>query len=409
MLGYQVKSKVMKLNYRINILIRKIRKYIAKAIKPSHPSPNPEWDIPIGLNLKAAEALREHLNIDEKSFLFVHGQAWADTRAYLIYTALDEVQKTSMYLMRLQEFFEEEKVDPKSGRLERLIMSHVLEEQHARIRRLLELLVVLILSDKTNEQKYYRHYLLLEELDDLISSNDDQEEFYGSRSVNIDDSIEHQITWIKKVELDLDLSKCWYLRDKQRLKEKENLRPGSILSSMRQRIKLALPEMTAFEKLVFGFSYRKGTFGISSENVHYTPNRKDIFLQGDQESFGIKILGMICFAIIKRCHELLEKPTIAIVNKVLNALDNLDTESLIKSITIGEISVGDFVLAYGDLAEVLEVSQTDYGYKSYKIKYLAEKPKPNIQEDWFPAAHIKKLYTRGMHYINLTKSKTILG
>jgi len=36
--------------------------------------------------------------------------------------------------------------------------------------------------------------------------------------------------------------------------------------------------------------------------------------------------------------------------------------------------VGDFVLAYGDLAEVTDIVESKYGYRSYKVLYLAVVP-----------------------------------
>jgi len=61
--------------------------------------------------------------------------------------------------MRLREFFEGPAVSPRTDRLSRLIITHIVEEEDARVRRLLEVLVALILFEGTNEQPYYRENL----------------------------------------------------------------------------------------------------------------------------------------------------------------------------------------------------------------------------------------------------------
>lgn len=70
---------------------------------------------------------------------------------------------------------------------------------------------------------------------------------------------------------------------------------------------------------------------------------------------------------------------------------------------MGIAQVGDIVLAYGELAEVLEVRKSNYDYRTYRIKYLAESPKPDIEEDWFPASYIRRIYTKEQLLANLKR------
>src|SRR5205085_482080 len=115
-----------------------------KVIAPTEPKPDDLWDIPISLSLRAAKDLRDLLPMDEHSYIFGHGPAFSDGRAYVLYTALDEAKKTALYLMRIREFFDAP-IDPRKDRLSRLVFAQVIEEQQARERRLLEVLVTLIL------------------------------------------------------------------------------------------------------------------------------------------------------------------------------------------------------------------------------------------------------------------------
>jgi hypothetical protein len=381
--------------------IRRLRRRLAKAIEPVGFDPDPKWDIPISIGLKAASALRDCLGIDEQSYLHVAGQAWHDARAYILYTALDEVKNTSMYLMRLREVLEGPAVSPHTDRLSRLVITHLIEEEDARVRRLLEVLVALILFESTNEQPYYRYLLLLEELEDILAANMDLQEFYGARSANIDDSIDRQVQWIRKHESEIDLTRCWYLHSKRPLADRDNLRPGAIMSNVRTRVKLAMPIMAESEKVIFGFSY--AGYGNTSESIHYSVNRQDFRLQAGQELRGVHGLGLLILSILDRCHKLLGRPDIAVANRVASLLDRSQPTALVRSIVVRDIQVGDFVLAYGDLAEIVDVRESPYGYRSYRVRYLAEKPKPNIQEDWFPARYVQRFYTRTKFMENLQR------
>ena len=239
---------------RLVLGINRIRRSLAKAIDPKEPERDPKWDIPIDVSLKGGAALRELLGVDEESYLYAAGQSWADPRSYVLYTALDEVDKTAMYLLRIRELLSGPTVSPLDDRMSRQLITHLLEEQRGRVRRLLEALVVLVLFETTNEQAYYRHLLLLEGLNDYLSSNSDLEEFYGARSANIDDSIDHQMEWIREVEDEIDLARTWYARSEGPLPARDKLKPGFVLSSVRARVRQAIPSMTDSERLLFGYS-----------------------------------------------------------------------------------------------------------------------------------------------------------
>ncbi|MFA5033952.1 MAG: hypothetical protein WC614_13170 [bacterium] len=383
-------------------IIRKIRRKVAHLIEPSGFERDPFWDIPIDIGIKGANELRKELCIDEQSYLFVAGQSHADARAYVLYTALDEVQKTSIYLMSLRELLQDPFLVTPGDQPGRIVQTHTFEEQETRIRRLLEVLVMLILFDKTNEQPYYRHLLLIEQLEEFLSMNLDLKDFYGAQSMNIEDSIDNQINWIQKVESEIDLQKAWYLRERTRLKPRNELRPGQILSNMRGRIKDATIIMHDREKLLFGFSYF-GRYGHASEMIHYRSNKTHSYLTPNPEKDAVYELSLLLISILDRCHRLLGRPELPIMKRILPILDQTKPTSLVYNTTVRDIQVGDFVLAYSDLAEVIEVKESKYGYRSYRIRYLAEKPKPEIQEDWFPAFYVQKFYTRSIFFEKLQK------
>jgi hypothetical protein len=159
--------------------------------------------------------------------------------------------------------------------------------------------------------------------------------------------------------------------------------------------------MTNNEKIIFGFSY--AGYIAASDSIHYSVNRHDYRNQSGEEKRNVHGLGLTVIAILNRCHQLMGRPDVPPANKISSLLKKLDSADLVYSMTIRDINVGDFVLAYGDLGEVVEIRESDYGYRSYRVRYMAEKPMPNLQEDWFPARYVQRFYTRTQARENLKK------
>jgi hypothetical protein len=361
---------------------------------------DPLWDI-IGEGLRCAAELRNYLSVDEPKYLLFAGQALDDCRGYILYITLDEVKKASIHLMRLRDLLDEkdekEEAPQQSAddsRLDRLLNTSLLEEQQMRVRRLLEALVTLVLFSSTNEQPYYRHLLLLEDLNQSLSWNKDLETFWGQRSTNVDDHIRSQVQWIRQVEGDVDLSSCWYLPEHERkpIKEPQKLRPGYILSGFHSRFKEALPLMTDTERIVAGYTY-DWVFGSSSEAIHYRSNRRD-YRPPEDPMFNVKRLGMLIYLILDRCYHILGKPDAPRFKRIFESLERSNSSASLHAATVGTGEVGDYVLVHGDIAQIMGIKNSDYGYRSYKVHYVAQRPKPNIPDDWFPAPYIQVFYAK---------------
>jgi hypothetical protein len=360
------------------------------------------YEIFIDWALRGSEALREHVPVNEEMFVRTHGQGVADARGYFIYAALDECQKAGIQLMRLQELLSGDEISPLADRHSRLVVESIIEEERARERRLVELLVNLIMFSHTNEHEYYRHFFLLAELEDLLWANEDMAEFHGARSLNIDASIQRQVGWIVNHQKYVDRRRAWYLDKNATLiapgqtDRKRLLRDHVRFSSMRNRIKAAMPLMTPSEKLCTGVSYADA-YSASSAAVHYGANPKPYRLQAGQDRAAGTKLGLLAAAILSRAHQILGRPTIPMLDQLARVLDRSDLENgktLIEQLTNRGLEVGDFVLANGDLAEVLEVRSSKYGNRSYRVLYLAERPLPDVPEDWFPARAVARFFTR---------------
>ncbi len=113
--------------------------------------------------LITAQMLRGYISdhISETHYVRVSGFSHYDSRAYVTYSALDEVEKTAMHLTRLEELLADEDVSPHEDRVSRNAVLSIVEEIQARSRRLIELLVILVLFSQTNDQDNFRHMLLL--------------------------------------------------------------------------------------------------------------------------------------------------------------------------------------------------------------------------------------------------------
>jgi len=357
---------------------------------------DPVWDIPIGEGLRCAAELRKYLSIDEKEYLLFAGQILKDCRSYVLYIALDEVKKASIYLLRLRDFFDEENSNnepKKADRLDRLVTSSVLEEQQMRIRRLLELLVTLVHFSNTNEQSYYRHLLLLEDLEQSLSTNSDLQEFWGQPSENTKDYIALLIQQISQVECEIDLKQCWYLNSRIKITKNSNLHPGHIFSSFRDRFKEALPLMTDIERINAGYSYN-WVYGSSSEAIHYRPSRDDYLVNADDLMRNVKKLGLFINLVLDRCYHLMGKPDAPRFKCISESLSRSDSSIIVSKQTVGSGEVGDFVLVQGRIGEIAEIKQSKYGYRSYKVHYLPDRLKEDIPYDWFLPFYIQIFYPK---------------
>ena len=51
---------------------------------------------------------------------------------------------------------------------------------------------------------------------------------------------------------------------------------------------------------------------------------------------------------------------------------------------------GDFVSVFDSLCEVISSTKSEFGYKSFKVRFLTQPPISEHQMDWYPAINVKK-------------------
>lgn len=333
--------------------------------------------------------LKQALPVDEANFRFVSGSSHHDARAYFLYEALDEVQKTGIAISRWVELLEPGQEFSWSDDLDevsRLVLEAVLDEQRLRVRKLVEILIALINFETTNEDAYYRHYLLLAELQRLLSSQSDVEEFYGQPSDNVAYATEltrHRLDELRRESL--DESRAWYAGSGRG--------PGQVFRSTRNQLKRALAYCTDAERAVLGFTY--GTFSSTSQDVHFSVTGTSPTLSWDDMAKEIGRTGLLGLTILIRCQRLT-----GIIPDGLNRQlrDIFETNEVptehVQRVTQGSVEVGDFVVVMGALAEVVDMTESSYGYRSFKITYLADHPIPSIETEWHPAFAVRLLYNR---------------
>jgi hypothetical protein len=339
--------------------------------------------------LKAAEDLRRSLKINEESFRRIGASAWRDPRPAFIYRVLDEVQKAGIAIKDWSEELGKTEVGPEvTDHIVRLVTQWQQDEQSFRARKLCEILVDLICFSQANETEFYRDYLRLTELDSTVRSLRDQEEFFGFRRRNT----EYYVDWIARDIRDaekngLEVAKRWYLQEPTPFEEKWKTR-GVRFSSFRRRyihiLDIAIPQ----ELTIIGKSYVHA-YSMSS-HVHFTAHDTSSDFDPDDVYIGIDRVGLLCYAIVLRCQQLLGIIPKGINETIRNMHDeNHEPAKLVAGLRDQKLEIGNFVWARGDICEVIDVRKSKHGYVSYLVRFVEQSPMPNIKEDWFAAFEVR--------------------
>lgn len=348
--------------------------------------------------LGAASALQKHLPIDEAGYLHVVGHVHGDARAYYLYGVLDEVVKTSVAGIRWQEYVDEpaEAVEKKkaesrdAAHIGRLVEASVLDEQEMWVRKLIEILVDVVLFATTNEQEFYRLYLVCRQLDAYVGLQADFEEFYAFRSGNADETIRLLQRDIEGIRDRIDFGRAWFLADGIDLRRLP--RPGGAFRSVRQRFMRAQAIADSDLRLVLGTSYEMG-YSTPSRSVHPNvggPTRD--FTRAEVERNMAKI-GILGIHIAVAAYGLAGITPEGAAAQTADALRQSIGGDMFRRMFQRQFDLGDIVFAYGDdLCQIVETARSKYGNTSYKVRYLARRPIPEIGEDWFPSQHIRLLY-----------------
>ena len=363
---------------------------MSEAVEPDEEKrDDPEVSLVMAAKLsKAANELKEELSINEASFRILAPQAHSKARDYFVFEALDEVQKAVVEIFQTQELVGGETPEPDDA-LTRIVAESAGDGIALCQRKLMETLADLIGFAATPEDAYFRDCLLHAQLAQQLAAQHDLLHFYGAKSLNLAHQIDGLTTEIEALEVnDLDPSKAWY-RWRLAPFELSKLAPGRVSASFSRRFELALTLATDAERASLGFTYAQG-FGRTSANIHAHPGGLELGADMPSVNSDIKATIVIALSVLTRCQE-----TVGIVPSGVNAwfsdlVANNEGPSLIQQEQLrGSAAVGDIVMAYDRLAQVLEIAEGSTGYRSYRVRYLSQPPLPEIPEDWHIAQHVK--------------------
>ena len=348
------------------------------------------WEHALTVALKGGHALRQRLGLDEQNFRFRAAYSHENSRNVYIYRAIDEVQKAATCLMRWFEFSPDGPTEPRNTDVERHMMriteQAVFDEQALRCRKLTESLVDTILFLRTNEDIYFKDYFYLSELVEEQDAQKDRQEFYGFTSRNSGDSIE----WLRKCILrletsGLDISRRWYLRQRKSIASIKEVS----LSSFRSRYKKMAAEQGPEVITLLAKSYLHA-YG-ESRDIHFCAGDTSYRFKDDSLADRTTRVALLMVHLMLRLQDLSLMEFSASEDPLYEVRASLDDTATYKELTTPRAQVGDYVLAAGDLGQVIEERRSKYGYFSYHLRYISRPPIPNIGDDWFASFEVNRL------------------
>lgn len=348
-------------------------------------------DLPMHL-FKAVGELRSLLRVDEAMLARLAPESQPHPRDFVLAQALDEIQRTSMAMLRWAEFVGDRDSSPERDgappELGRVILEGVRDEQVLRLRCTVEALIALVCASQSDEEAYWRHWVLLTQLGQVRGDQTDLQEFYECRSENLaawSFVLSEEIAALE-ASTQLDLDRSWYL-DRREAMDAEALgreRPTMHFSSTRSRLKRAIRIANPREALIMGTSYVR--YSHLSQRAHFLPLGSDESLSIETVARGLHECGLAAMNLLVRVRTLLSDPPGGSGAFLAEALVGAEAaESVLARETVGHAENGDVVLAQGRLAVVTSVIPSSYGYRSYRVRFLQAPPLPEIGEDCVPA------------------------
>jgi hypothetical protein len=339
---------------------------------------------------RASLALKGELSVDEPGFRHVAAQAHRNSRDYVVFEALDEIEKMVLAVFQGLELLSGEDLDPADA-FTRIGHEYLRDEMSLWHRKMIEVLADLVGFSATPDQPYFRDYLLLVQLDGVVGAQRDQEEFYGSESANYRVQIDELCGEIATLESgSLDPGRAWYRYRRVPL-DREHLSPGRVLSSFRKRLQHAMPLATATEQGALGYSYGSG-FGRASRGIHARPGLPELLPGADDLRSDLLVAVVIGINLLVRCQETVGEIPTGANAKLRRSLEHSDP-ALGKTFLKGRAAVGDLVVVADKVGQVIEVRSGEYGYESYLVRYLTKPFLPEVPEDWHVAQQVARLRT----------------
>jgi len=350
------------------------------------------WDHAVTIAFQGGHDLRKQLALDEVNFRLIAPYTHKKPRHIFIYQAIDEAQKAATCLLKWKEFFSDNSAEIDSQesentkeQIKRITQQAVIEEQSLRCRRLTEILVDTILFLNTNDDIYFRDYFYFHDLIEYQSTQKDRTEFYNFRNRNS----EHHIEWLKKQILKLEkggleTDKRWYLSEPKSITSLKKIG----LSSFRSKYKKISLDQNAEIITLLGKSYLHA-YG-ESQQIHFSANDTGQSYDEKDLSKANKVAVLLINLLLKTQElSLVSSPKL---NELLSRIGAKDTTSkYYKNLITPQARVGDYVLVWGDLGQVIEEQKSKYGYFCYHVRYIGKPPLKEIPDDWFASFELRRI------------------
>jgi len=316
--------------------------------------------------------------------------AWVgacDAKKLFLYGVSKEVMKTAIAMLEDKDHLEGADANDRMGKL---VLGSIMDTQTYRIRKMVELLSILILFDRGSaKDEEYRIFLNAESLDLDLARLKDFSILHDKRVI---ENTQHSVSgFAERIHQDLktlDKTTLWFLN----VANLKKLRP-SVFASRKSMFLGALLVALPDERLALGISYGRG-YSQASQAVHPLIGSHDYGRDSNTHQLrtNFTYLGIIALHILRLAHRLagIEDPE-GMAQALGPNLEKSEAPQTLRSLQ-KQFEVGDIVLtAWNDIAEVLDAHVSEYGYTAYRVRYLSRAPIPEIPEDWLESQSLLRL------------------
>jgi hypothetical protein len=258
-------------------------------------------------------------------------------------------------------------------------------EARLALRRTLELFVESWYFKKIiiDKEKVFRHFFLIKNLKALHSRKSNAEIF-------CDIQLEFDSKLISEIRSELGkipLQDVFYLNKNKKFNSDSDVK--DLLKSFFKLFKEAVPQMTEGPRAMVGESYQ--LYAESSDVVHGYSGGPNFNLKNyHREIWAIYARAAVLASNVLK-HLVIIGSDVIKNNNIKEAINGLQTDNLPQNISI---NVGDKVLVLKQIrAEVVEISNSAYGCKKYKVKYGDKREGWNwsFEREWFLQKDLSRL------------------
>lgn len=374
--------------------MEKSDKPILPKAEPSESDDKKRHEAFLDIPIKGAGQLRQKLNWDYSSYHFMYGPSAYDPKGYYLFGALNEVEKAGISMIQVSEFILESRandvpsgLDDEQQRIADNVLQSRIDEVVLWQRKMTEILVDLVGFRGTNSKDNYQHYLVLQELASLRRTQADIKEYYGAVNGNYAYQEAELVRQADQLAAKLDPSKCWYAIVK-------NGRITHRLRSFEDKFKAVFPKMKVAQRAVMRTHYV--SFGSQSKSLHPGSSAGERNLKLDDVDAHLHRVGLLTLHVVNAAKDLMRiHNTKGFLKMCADLVKKNDYPvELHTKKTRPDIEIGDFVIAGGDLCQVVKVIRSKYGYRSFRVRYLEKPLLPSTPEDEFIGELVRLYYKR---------------